>query len=82
MTTAVSSTMRGRVRTLGILLTLLIVAVLLSLAVPAARAVPLSRECSKLGGALDQSTEAVEPLVVGRTVFRCVGPGGHVLKSW
>ncbi len=82
MNTAVSSTMRSRVRTLSILLTLLIGAVLLSLAVPAVQAIRLSRECSELGGALDQSTEAVEPLVVGRTVFHCVGPGGHVLKSW
>lgn len=79
---ALSSTTRGRIRTLGISLTLLVVAALLSLAVPTVQAVRLSRQCSELGGALDQSTEAVQPLVVGRTVFRCVAPGGHVLKTW
>ncbi len=72
----------GPVRTLGFALALLGLAVFLTLAGPVVQELPLHRECAGLGGALSQSTEEVEPLVVSRTVFRCLGPGGQVLKSW
>lgn len=77
-----SSVTGGRARTLGIAFALLVGAIFLALVVPVVQEARMTRECSGLGGSLAQSMEKVEPLVVGRTVYRCIGPGGQVLKNW
>ena len=71
-----------RLTALGLGLALLGAALGLALVVPALQETPMRGECARLGGTLARSMERVEPLVVGRPVYDCIGPGGRVLARW
>lgn len=80
-----SSVTRGRrtwISKAGLASAVVLAATLLALLIPTVQEVRLTHQCTKLGGQLNQSTEDVEPLVSGRTVYRCVDPGGRVLDTW
>ena len=84
MATANSVTRRRRssVKMVALVLAVLIAALLLALLGPTIQQVRLTHVCASLGGQLDESTENVEPLVSGRTVYRCYGPDGRLLHDW
>lgn len=76
---------QGRLRPLtraSLVLGCVLAIVLLAVALPSAQEARFARQCTQLGGRLDRSTEDVEPLVVARTVYRCLGSDGQVLEQW
>lgn len=54
--------------------------VFLAVVIPFAKEARLVQQCRELGGQLERSTEDVEPLVTARSVYRCLGSDGQVLR--
>lgn len=73
---------RPRVKAVVLALAVLMAATFLALVIPAVREVRFRHACTKLGGQLDQTTDDVEPLVSGRTVYSCYGSDGRLLDDW
>ena len=73
---------RTWVRRVEIWFVVLTAAVVMTLALPLSQERRLTHRCAGLGGQLGRSTEDVEPVAVGRTVYTCYGPGGQVLDGW
>ena len=54
----------------------------LAIGVPFAQEAERARQCAEQGGRLERSTEDLEPLATGRTVFTCYSPSGQVIARW
>lgn len=55
---------------------------ILAIGLPVAQEAQRAHQCDERGGRLERSTEDLEPLASGRTVYTCYSPSGQIIARW